>query len=203
MRLLAFATQAPREAEEVRRALERVLESSELRRAAAMRRVARAIEEFFESLLAPFGLAGGDLVWLVALVLALALVWILARALWRRRRAPSRAAAEVASRREARLAELVAQAEQAFARGEHALALRAWICALLVGLGERGELDYRDAWTLRELVERGRPREDLRAHLAPWVEQIDAASFGGRAVGPAEAARARSFVETFLGGERA
>jgi hypothetical protein len=78
-----------------------------------------------------------------------------------------------------RVARLRAEARAADARGEHVLALRLEFTALVCGLGERGDLEYRDAFTNRELLERGRPGREAEALLRPLVPELDAKSFGG------------------------
>lgn len=77
-----------------------------------------------------------------------------------------------------RVGELRRQAREARARGELALALRLGFAALLIGLGRAGGLEYRDTWTARELLARGRPEPEVERALAPLVEEIDAQTFG-------------------------
>ena len=85
-------------------------------------------------------------------------------------------------RREARLAE---------GEGDWIRALRLYFFATVTGLGERGDLDYRDAWTNRELFERGRPSRETRELLSPLARELDRHSFGER---PADAAGVAVFA---------
>jgi hypothetical protein len=138
-----------------------------------------------------FGLGGAEAERLLALAVWCALGLGLAlcalavvRALLRRGRvqgagAPPRSAAAA---REARVAELLRRASEAEAAGDLVLALRLSFFAAVVGLGEAGALEYRDAWTNRELFERGRPSRAVRERLVPLVEELDRKSFGGAAV---------------------
>ena len=64
------------------------------------------------------------------------------------------------------------------ARGDSRLALRKLIFALVLGLGVRGDLRYRDSWTIRELLRRGRPSEEAQAVLVPLVSELEAKEFG-------------------------
>ena len=78
-----------------------------------------------------------------------------------------------------RIDDLRARAQAARAAGDLVLALRLHFAALVIALGTRGDLDYRDAWPNRELFERGRPSEPVAALLAPLVEELDRKGFGG------------------------
>lgn len=205
MSLAALLAQAPLAPEAVRRALERALGRGEVRRAALWQRIREWIGERLHDLLAPLGLSAGDLRWLALLLLGALLALVLVRVAreLRFRRGGRADARSAQAQRERRVAELRRRAEEAFARGEHGLALRLWLFALLVGLGEKGELEYRDAWTSRELVERGNPSAAVRARLAPLLDELERASFGGLAVGADEAARVRDFVADWLAEARA
>jgi len=77
------------------------------------------------------------------------------------------------------------RARAARAAGELKSALRLYFFALVVGLGRRGELEYRDTWTNRELLDRGHPTPEVRALLDPLVDDLDRKGFGGA---PASAA---------------
>ena len=71
--------------------------------------------------------------------------------------------------------------------------------ALVLGLSERGELEYRDAWTNRELLERGSPRRDVAPILAGLVPRLDAQSFGHEPAGPADVENLSSLCDRLLG----
>ncbi len=125
--------------------------------------------------------------------------WALLRALARRRPAAvGLAGAPVADRRAATVAALRAAAREAAARGDHLAALRLAFRALVVGLSERGELAYRDAWTNRELLERGAPRREVLPLLAALVPRLDAQSFGREPATAEDFARIDSLCDRLL-----
>lgn len=101
-----------------------------------------------------------------------------------------------------RVAELRAEAAEARQRGELVLALRLYFFALVVGLGEQGELAYNDAWTNRELLERGQPTSKVARSLRPLVGELDSMSFGDRRVTDVEVDRFEGLCRTWLGGGR-
>lgn len=70
------------------------------------------------------------------------------------------------------------EAADARAGGDLRLALRKNLFALVLGLGSRGDLDYRDAWTNRELLFRGRPAPKMRDMLASVVTELEPKEFG-------------------------
>ncbi|MBL8862173.1 MAG: DUF4129 domain-containing protein [Planctomycetes bacterium] len=143
-------------------------------------------------------------VWLVLVVLG----FVVVRALVRAASAPSSPAMPLRSSpaletRAARVARLRSEARAADARGEHALALRLEFTALVCALGERGDLEYRDAFTNRELLERGRPRGEADAQLRPLVPVLDRKSFGGEPATHEDFARLAALFERLAGGARA
>ena len=118
----------------------------------------------------------------VALAVALALiVWRIVRARLAARAEEGVEPVEIdpARARRLRVGELRRNARSAHAAGNHVLALRLYFTALVVGLGEKGDLEYRDAWTNRELLERGEPSERVERKLSPLVRGLDEKSFGG------------------------
>ena len=188
------ATDGTIDREEVARTLEEVFARAELRPPGESwldRQLQRLLELF------PGGelpeVAAWGLLWLLAVVFGLMLGWVLVQLrrniVWRR--APEVAAAEAAAVQPEegvgdRLAELRRRALQAREQGDLALALRLHFFALLVGLGRRGGLEYRDAWTARELLARGRPTAEVAETLAPLVREIDERTFGRTPVVPAD-----------------
>ena len=132
-----------------------------------------------------FGEASGeaaiDLGWVVLWVLVLILAGL---AGWAFVRLGGRLPAGSARRRAAtsrvsrRVAELLALARAARTAGDLVLALRLTFFALVVGLGRRGDLEYRDSWTNRELLARGHPSADVAARLGPLVDELDVKMFG-------------------------
>lgn len=133
-------------------------------------------------------------------VVAGVLLWLVVRgsvSRWRRRGAVLPAGAE--TRRASRVARLRAEARSAEACGDRVLALRLYFWALVIGLSERGDLEYRDAWTNRELFERGAPRSDAARLLRPLVPDLDARSFGRVPAGAADVERLASLCDRHLG----
>lgn len=175
-------------AEEVRAALDDVLASSEfLDVETALDRWIAALRRFLAELL-PAGALDGPIaeaiatgiVWTLLGGAAAMVIWVALRAWLGRSRRVARAADEPpAESREQRVARLCAAAREADERGEHVLAMRLAFTALVCALGERGDLEYRDAYTNRELLERGRPGREAESLLRPLVPDLDARSFGG------------------------
>ena len=176
------------DAAEVGAALERVYARPEL----APREpgpLERGLERLFDAL--PSFDADPDaawaLLWATAIALALVGGWLLVRVLARSARLramdadepdPRSAAADL----EARLAELRARAAAAREGGDLTLALRLSFFALLVALSRRGDLELREAWTHREMLERGRTSDRAREALEPLLGELDAKLFGPRGV---------------------
>ena len=97
-----------------------------------------------------------------------------------------------------RVDELRGRARAAREAGELVLALRLYFFALVVGLGKRGDLEYRDTWTNRELLERGHPTPRVRALLAPLIAELDRRSFGHTPTTPADVDRLEGLCRTWL-----
>jgi hypothetical protein len=199
------------DAQEVARALERVMgragfvppEKSWLAR--TLERLGHWLGELFDFDAAPVSGAFATLLY-VLLGLSIAwLVWLVVRSIagaWRAR-AEARAALPPPPESLAeRLARLLAEARAADAAGDHLRALRLYFWALVVGLSQRGELAYRDAWTAREMLERGRAGAEVRARLAPLVREIDKKSFGGEPCDAADSARVAQVCRELLGAGR-
>jgi hypothetical protein len=131
--------------------------------------------------------AGWVALWVLAGIGALLVGWLLARLLAEAslgRRAHGTAGTrgspgDLQGDVQRRIDELRARAQAARAAGDLVLALRLHFAALVIALGTRGDLEYRDAWTNRELLARGRPSEPVAALLAPLVEELDRKGFGG------------------------
>jgi len=207
---LALADEVP--AEEVERTLRELLEGTRFGSGDTEPEenvLVQALRSFFEWLGDLFsfgdvaeGAAFGSKVflWIVALLAAGLLVGMLvavARERLRREERPAVGAASVALR----VRELREAARAARGAGDWTRALRLWFFATVVGLGERGDLEYRDAWTNRELLERGEPAPVARERLVPLVGVLDEASFGGRPTGAAEVERFASVCDDLLGGD--
>lgn len=194
--------------EAVRGALDDVLADERLRQNPLSAWIGERLERLAEAL---FGDGGGggtgiDLSflltsggWVLLALVVIALTLFVASRVGRRARAAELEAAAPDGVR-ARVAELLAEARAAEGAGDLLRALRLYFFALVVGLGERGELRYRDAWTNRELFERGRPSAELRARLAPIVADLDRKSFGGEVVAPTDVRRLEGLCATWLPG---
>ena len=100
-----------------------------------------------------------------------------------------------------RVAELRRLAGRAREGGDLQLALRYLLFALVVGLGQRGNLQYRDSWTNRELLERGRPSDRVRGILAPLIRNLEAKEFGREAVTEADVEALDELCARWLGPE--
>ncbi len=150
--------------------------------------------------------AADALVVLTYVALGTALVWIVWRIVRARldRARPTDAGvveADPVAVRRARVADLRRSARAAHAAGDRVLALRLYFTALVVGLGEKGDLEYRDAWTNRELLERGEPSERVERELRPLVRDLDAKSFGGMPAFDEDVAAMSRVVDQLLGAE--
>ena len=129
------------------------------------------------------GLPGAwdGLQWILLAPLFVATVWcfvLLRRHLVSLRRVPDLEFAQATDELARRVGELLAGARDARAAGDLRLALRLYFFALVVGLGRRGDLEYRDTWTNRELLERGHPTAPVSLLLEPLVGDLDRKGFG-------------------------
>ncbi|MEW6074481.1 MAG: hypothetical protein AB1726_18035 [Planctomycetota bacterium] len=142
------------------------------------------------------------LLWILA-----GLVLVLAVLLAARLVAPARRAArgdrggerEPGPAAKARARALRREARQARAAGDLRTALRLSLFALVVGLGDRGDLAYRDAWTYRELLARGAPSGPARALLAPLVAELEAKGYGRVPATAADVDRLEALCTAHLG----
>lgn len=188
--------------EEVREALQRALAEAppSLEQKSWGRQLFEQFLEWLDSLgwglgLDPRGETISILMYVLLGSLVLLLIWYavrLARQILRVRALQTTAGAEPAQESvEARCLRLLAQADAAQATGDHRLALRLYFWALVVGLSRHGKLEYRDAWTGREMLQRSGMLGEFRSQLAPLVREVDALSFGGGRVEAADSARMR------------
>jgi uncharacterized membrane protein len=145
-----------------------------------MQKLGNVLEWLKNALGLGHGVFGSAFSWLVLAAIVIALVVLAVRVLpfVRRDRSSATDAGDASDARERRVAELRRRAGEAEAGGDHAQALRLYFWALVVGLGERGALEYRDAWTNRELLERGAPRAEVERVLRPLVPELDRKTFG-------------------------
>jgi len=91
------------------------------------------------------------------------------------------------------------QARAAREAGDRRRALRLSLFALGVGRGARGNLLYRDAWTNRELLRRGEPGRETRLLLSPLVDELEAKDFGREPTTDADLDRLESLCDEHLG----
>jgi hypothetical protein len=146
------------------------------------------------------GLLDSPLSWIVLALIGVALGVLLVRAFRYARRGTTETATGSASEsRLQRVADLRRRAREAETAGDHAQALRSYFWALVVGLGERGELEYRDAWTNRELLERGAPRSDVERVLRPLVPELDRKTFGSAGANAEDVQRLSELCDRMLG----
>jgi hypothetical protein len=196
-------------ASEVRRVVEEVLARPEFRSARA--REPSVLSRFWDWLsdwlssvfgISPAG-AGQLILWVGCALLLAAAVFVLLQ-LWRAmqsaRASDGATALDPHAERRLRVGELLERARAASAAGELALALRLYFSALVIGLGERGDLEYRDSWTNRELLERGRPAPAALSLLKPLVPGLDRKSFGHEPTSPADVEALESLCARLLRG---
>lgn len=134
--------------------------------------------DWLRSLLEDSGLDGDTVYWLGVGLLAVLTVLLVLRLALRSSRADRTRRSVPELLRSRRIQELLEEAATADSQGDLRLALRLYFQALVVGLGESGELDYRAAWTLREIMERGQPRPNVRRLLEEVLAQVEPRSFG-------------------------
>lgn len=145
---------------------------------------------------------GRFLAWILLGSLVVFLVWffvVLAQTARLRRREAEEEQLVSGIPLEERLRSLRAEAAAAKAAGDLRLALRTNLFALVVGLGRRGDLVYRDAWTQRELLARGRPSRAVRELLEPLVRELEPKEFGSGEVLLGDVERLERLVEEHLG----
>jgi hypothetical protein len=168
-----------RTAEEVRAAVDEVYARPEFSDDSSW------FSELLEWLQGLFGEGSGEaavdlgwvVLWLLVVILAGLAGWAFVRLGGRLPDGPARRGSAT-SRVSRRVSELLGRARKAREQGDLVLALRLTFFALVVGLGRRGDLEYRDAWTNRELLARGHPSADVSARLGPLVDELDLKMFG-------------------------
>jgi hypothetical protein len=192
---------APATPEEVAEQLRRILAGSEFRSDQSL--LGEALDWLLQRL-SPGGVldatevASWVLLGLFALLLASVLVQLLRSGLPRSsRNGPGSAAGQVDPL--TRIRELLLDAAAARSAGHLKRALRLYFFALLVGLGERGDLRYHDAWTNRELLHRGRPEPPVRELLEPLVGALEGKEFGREPVRDEDVEELRALCERHLG----
>jgi len=136
----------------------------------------------------------------VSVVGGIVLVWFWVSFLRSRRKRAASDPEPLADELASRVASLRERAREAQAAGDWTRALRLYFFALVVGLGQRGELAYDDAWTNRELLERGHPSPAVLELLGPLVGELDAHSFGLRPTNAREVSRFAGLCDRLLGG---
>lgn len=99
---------------------------------------------------------------------------------------------------ELRAARLCDEAGRARAAGDLRLALRLLFEALIVAMDGRGDLEFRPAWTNRELVRRGRHTPAASALLEELVRELEPKEFGRERITEADLARLSALLEPYL-----
>jgi len=178
-------------AERVGAELERVLARAEFHESKSL--LSQMLEELLPLLDRQDALMLGHVLrWVLIAALAV-LAFVLLRRLFLSSGAPRRAERDEVPPAPAglsqRLAELEAQARAARARGDLRLALRLLYFALVLALGGRGDLEYRDSWTQRELLRRGKPSAGARALLEALLRELEPKEFGPALVSEADVER--------------
>lgn len=164
------------------------------------------LTEFFEWLFEHLGFEAVTRTWEVALwillaILSLFLAFGLARIVrdarrFARPRGDGLPAEEPVA---ARVLDLRREAQRARAAGDYRLALQHQLFALILGLGGRGDFEYRDGWTNRELLSRGRPSKEANAVLAPLVEELEPKEFGDDPVHARDVDRLEELCARYFG----
>ena len=186
----------------VRAELERVLARAEFRQEKSL------LQEFLEWLAQRLGapqldFLGALVPWLFSIALAGGVLFLLTQ-VWKARRLLSADGSGVAEHagptvRE-RIEVLLERARAALAANDLRLALRLYFLALLLILGGRGDLVFRDSWTNREHLRRGKPSRRARSVLEPLVRELEAKDFGDRPIVEADLERLEALVARHQGG---
>ncbi len=164
------------------------------------------VSEFFEWLGDLFDFDGVrlpipiEVLYGIGIAILLVGVILVVRRLLSTRRSPKSDVVSEAAARAARAAELLAEARAAAQRGDLTSAARRYFWALVIGLSERGAIEYRAAWTCREALERGAPADEIRVLLAPLVPRLDAVSFGRAPVHVSDVDELASLCDRWLAG---
>ena len=98
-----------------------------------------------------------------------------------------------------RVGQLRKDAQAAEHAGDLGLALRLYLFALVVGLGENGELEFRPAWTNRELIARGQPKIAVERTLTGLLDELDPKTFGSEPALSEDVRRMESICDDLLG----
>ena len=98
-----------------------------------------------------------------------------------------------------RVAALRHAAQAALDVGDLREALRHYVFALVLGLGERGHLHYRASWTNRELLARAEPDARARAWLGPLLRELEEKEYGRAPVLRADVERLAALCHEHLG----
>jgi hypothetical protein len=185
--------------EEVSEALADVLGRAEFHEAPSL------FEQFLDWLdfdvgLGPLSAFEGLFYALLVVLFVLGVVWLLKR--FGRRDGAGEDGRELARAAhegpEARMFRLKEAADRARAAGDERLALRLLFEALLVALGGRGELEFRPAWTNRELVRRGKQAPEARVLLEELVREFEPKEFGHKPVEARDLARLEELLAPHL-----
>ena len=98
-----------------------------------------------------------------------------------------------------RVAALRLAALQARRDGDWQVSLQKQFFALVLGLGQRGDLEFRDAWTNRELLALGSPTHSVQAVLKPLLEELEPKEFGRASVESHDLDRLEALAVDYFG----
>lgn len=196
--------QGTRDALEVQRALEEILLRDAKPEVSLWERLMKWAEEFFSFSWEPSSTAPdwlGNLAKLVVFLAALGLMLLVTRLVahqWaERRRQAEREELELPVLE--RVALLRMEAQDARRAGQWKLALQKQFFALVLGLGERGDLEFRDAWTNRELLALGSPAPGVQRVLGPLLEELEPKEFGRVEVQAEDLDRLEALASEYFG----
>lgn len=150
-------------------------------------------------------MAGGSvvieaLIWaLLAVACAWLTVFLVRRWLARRAAAAPGTPEDIERLRREQVVQLRKSAAQAEREDALGRALRLYLHALVLGLGQTGALKFRAAWTNRELVRRGKPSPEIAATLEALLDRIDPVTFGGREPDPESVSELRALCNELIG----
>ena len=190
--------QEPIPAEDVVAALDEVLRRAEFHETPSL------FERFLDWLLPDGPLVGfGELQGVLLVLFIVLFVWMLVSVFQGAARRRALAGEEFDPRAPGvdpwlRARRLRDEAERARAAGDLRLALRLLFEALIVAMDGRGDLEFRPAWTNRELVRHGRHASAASALLEELGRELEPQEFGRERITEADLARLSALLEPYL-----
>jgi len=147
------------------------------------------------------GLLDGGMRFVLVLI-GIALVWLLLRFARDYMRQRSKLRTDALAEKLAvhtKVRELYRGSLRARAAGDYRLAVRLGLFALVTGLGMNGALEYRDAWTYREILKYGLPDVSILRLLSELVDQLEAKEFGDEPVSEADLDQLEALCREHMG----